>query len=58
MKFQKALVAATILALPVAATAQPITGLYIGGGVGVDVMTNENFNSNVSDTAMTGLVVS
>jgi OmpA-OmpF porin, OOP family len=53
MKFQKALVAATILALPVAATAQPITGLYIGGGVGVDVMTNENFNSNIASGRIT-----
>ena len=53
MKFQKALVTAMILALPVAATAQPITGLYIGGGVGVDVMTNENFNSNIASGRIT-----
>ena len=31
MNFRNALVAATMLALPLAANAQPITGLYIGG---------------------------
>jgi OmpA-OmpF porin, OOP family len=53
MKFHKVLAAATILALPVAAKAQPITGLYIGGGVGVDVMTNENFKSNIAGGRIT-----
>lgn len=42
MKFRNALVAATVLALPIAANAQPITGLYIGGGGGVNIMQNEN----------------
>jgi outer membrane protein OmpA-like peptidoglycan-associated protein len=42
MKFRNALVAATILALPVAAKAQPITGLYVGGGAGVNIMADEN----------------
>jgi OmpA-OmpF porin, OOP family len=46
MKFRNALVAATILALPLAAKAQPITGLYIGGGVGVNIMQNENAKIN------------
>lgn len=42
MKFRNALVAATMLALPVAAQAQPITGLYVGGGVGANLMQPEN----------------
>ena len=41
MKFRNALVAATMLALPVAAKAQPITGLYIGGAGGVNIMHDE-----------------
>jgi len=36
MSLKKALLAATVLSLPVAAQAQPITGLYIGGGVGTN----------------------
>ncbi|MEA2726732.1 MAG: OmpA-OmpF porin, family [Acetobacteraceae bacterium] len=42
MKFRNALLAATILALPIAANAQPISGLYIGGGAGVNIMLDEN----------------
>ena len=44
MKFRNALVAATVLALPVAAKAQPITGLYVGGGGGVNIMHDESAN--------------
>ena len=36
MKLRSALLAATVLALPFAASAQPVTGLYIGAGVGVN----------------------
>lgn len=42
MKFRSALVAATILALPLAANAQPVTGLYVGGAAGVNILQNEN----------------
>jgi OmpA-OmpF porin, OOP family len=42
MKFRSALLSATMLALPVVASAQPITGLYIGAGAGVNVMAGEN----------------
>ncbi|MDR3529131.1 MAG: OmpA family protein [Rhodopila sp.] len=41
MGFRNALVAATILALPLAANAQPVNGLYIGGGVGPDFQLKE-----------------
>jgi OmpA-OmpF porin, OOP family len=42
MKFRNALLSATLLALPVAASAQPITGLYIGANAGVNVMANQD----------------
>jgi len=42
MKFPIALVAATVLALPLAARAQPITGFYIGAGGGVNILQDEN----------------
>jgi len=47
MKFRNALLAATILALPVAAKAQAITGLYIGGGAGVNIMQDEDAKASV-----------
>jgi outer membrane protein OmpA-like peptidoglycan-associated protein len=36
MNLRKALLAATVLALPAAATAQPISGLYVGAGAGMN----------------------
>ncbi len=42
MKFRNALVAATILALPIAAKAQPVTGIYVGGGVGPDFQLKQD----------------
>jgi OOP family OmpA-OmpF porin len=42
MKFRNALVAATVLALPLAANAQPVTGLYVGAGAGVNIMHDES----------------
>ena len=45
MRIRSALLAATLLALPLAAQAQPITGLYVGGGGGVNIMQDEPFNS-------------
>ena len=48
MKFRNTLVAATILALPLAAKAQPISGLYIGGGAGVNIMLDEDARGHCS----------
>jgi OOP family OmpA-OmpF porin len=42
MKFRNALVAATMLALPIAASAQPITGIYIGADAGANIMSAEH----------------
>jgi outer membrane protein OmpA-like peptidoglycan-associated protein len=52
MKFRNALVAATILALPLAAKAQPVTGLYVGAGAGVNIMHDEN--ARVTAPGITG----
>ena len=43
MQLRSALLAATILATPVVASAQvPVTGLYVGAGVGVNITQQEN----------------
>jgi outer membrane protein OmpA-like peptidoglycan-associated protein len=42
MEFRNALLAATLLATPVAAGAQPITGLYIGAGAGANILQDEH----------------
>ena len=47
MNFRKTLLAATMLALPLAAQAQPVTGLYVAGGAGA------NWRNNVSDNFTT-----
>ena len=41
MQLRSALLAATMVALPFAASAQPVTGLYIGAGVGVNITGQE-----------------
>ncbi len=41
MNFRTALVAASVLTLPVAAFAQPVDGLYVGAGVGYNYMQSE-----------------
>jgi OmpA-OmpF porin, OOP family len=45
MQLRGALLAASLLALPVVASAQPVTGLYISGGVGVNLMQGERVDS-------------
>ena len=51
MMLRNALLAATILALPVAAQAQPVTGLYVAGGIGgnylMDTKTKLNGTTDV-----------
>jgi len=42
MNLRKALLAATVLALPAAATAQPISGLYVGAGAGLNHRQHTN----------------
>ena len=45
MTLKKALLAATVLALPMAAQAQPVSGLYVGAGVGANFMDESKFNA-------------
>jgi outer membrane protein OmpA-like peptidoglycan-associated protein len=46
MRLRLALLSATVLALPVAAMAQPITGLYVGGGVGPNYQQDEHVRAS------------
>ena len=45
MKLRSALLAATILAAPIAAKAEAISGLYIGAGAGANFLQNENIKA-------------
>jgi OmpA-OmpF porin, OOP family len=59
MRFRSALLAATVLAVPLAAQAQPVTGLYIGAGAGVNVKDNPALkNLSLTNTLTGGVAVS
>jgi outer membrane protein OmpA-like peptidoglycan-associated protein len=45
MAFRKAILAVGLLGMPIAAHAQPISGLYLGAGAGVNFMQNETDKS-------------
>ena len=45
MRLRSALLAATVLATPFAVEAQPVTGLYIGAGVGANFRLSQDFSS-------------
>jgi OOP family OmpA-OmpF porin len=45
MNFRNAFLAATMLALPLAAHAQPVNGLYVGLGAGLNIMQDEPVTS-------------
>jgi len=46
MKLRNALLAASVLAVPFRTSAQPVTGLYVGAGVGVNLMEDETVAPN------------
>ena len=52
MSLKKALLAATVLSLPMAAQAQPISGLYLGAGVGANYRDNNSENPVFSPTGI------
>jgi OmpA-OmpF porin, OOP family len=55
MQLRSALLAATVLATPIAASAQPVTGLYVGIGAGVNFTQQQNINGlNAGLPALTG----
>ena len=45
MSLRKALLAATVLSLPIAAQAQPISGLYVGAGAGYNYRQDATINN-------------
>jgi outer membrane protein OmpA-like peptidoglycan-associated protein len=45
MSLKKALLAATVLALPMSAQAQPVTGLYFGAGAGVNWLSDSDLTA-------------
>jgi outer membrane protein OmpA-like peptidoglycan-associated protein len=59
MKLNKLFLAAAIVALPAAVQAQPVTGVYIGGGVGInqllDTKVKTTPNTLKSDIGVVGL---
>lgn len=52
MMLRNALLAATILAMPVAAMAQPVSGLYVAGGIGGNYLMDTN--AKVTSPALNG----
>jgi len=52
MSLKKALLAATVLSLPVAAQAQPVSGLYVGAGVGANYRDNNSENPVLSPSGV------
>lgn len=52
MNFRKTLVAATLLALPLAANAQPVDGLYVGGGIGANFMQENHVKAGNAHTGI------
>ncbi len=54
MKLRSALVAATVLALPVAANAQAVNGIYVGAGAGVNIMGKQNVKNFPGETESSG----
>jgi outer membrane protein OmpA-like peptidoglycan-associated protein len=46
MNLRSALLAATVLALPFAANAQPVTGIYVGAGAGYNILQDVTLKSH------------
>jgi OmpA-OmpF porin, OOP family len=58
VRVRSALLAATVLAVPIAAKAQPVTGLYVGAGAGVNFRQDEDVKGlTVVNGPGTGIVL-
>ncbi len=57
MSFRKTLLAATMLALPLAAQAQPVSGIYVAAGAGANWLSDNTANPNFVQTNATGTLV-
>ena len=55
MKLRNALLAATILAAPIAVSAQPVSGLYIGAGAGGNILQDETVSHTAGFPRVGGL---
>jgi len=56
MKLRSALLAATFLAVPAVAMAQPISGLYVGAGVGANYLMDLNVKASGGSAKLKGAV--
>ena len=54
MKLRNALLAATILAAPIAVSAQPVSGVYIGLGAGGNILQTETISHTAGIPALVG----
>ena len=54
MKFRSLLVAASMMALPVAAMAQPVDGLYVGAGFGYNWLFSQKIQEPTTNGSFTG----
>jgi OOP family OmpA-OmpF porin len=54
MTLRGALLATAMMALPLAATAQPVTGVYIGGDVGLNFLQSDHLRVSQGATARAG----
>src|SRR5271166_3491301 len=54
MKLRSVLLAATILAAPLAANAQPIDGLYVGAGAGFNYLSQTDIKGFQPSTTLLG----
>jgi len=52
MSLKKALLAATVLALPLAAQAQPVTGVYVGAGAGYNYLQDSDITVDGSGPSL------
>jgi outer membrane protein OmpA-like peptidoglycan-associated protein len=57
MNLRSALVAATVMALPVAAMAQPVDGLYVGAGAGYNYMQDQKIKNTDTSLRTNGGVI-
>jgi hypothetical protein len=55
MQVRSALLAAAVVALPLAAQAQPVNGLYVGAGVGINLMQNSTASQSSTYPLLPGL---
>ena len=55
MTFRCALLAVTALALPIVARAQPVTGLYLGAGLGANITQDQTVKS-IAGSTVTGTI--